>query len=108
MPDARDRAGGSRRGLPLPPPERDGDGDVGVADDQVSRVRMSGILVESRRDLPRLPPPTWQLDDDDDDDPLAPLRADDPIAESTRTVAGGPTAIEATRTAVTTHAVEPT
>lgn len=69
---------------------------------------MSGILVESRRDLPRLPPPTWQLDDDDDDDPLAPLRADDPIAESTRTVAGGPTAIEATRTAVTTHAVEPT
>ncbi len=115
LPDARDKPGSApRRGLPLPAPAAEPDG--GVDDAQASRVRMSGYLPESKRELPRLPPPVWHPHDDDDDDDVPPAiarpHAATAVAEPTRTMAGGasttvePTrsAAEATRTAIDARA----
>jgi len=47
--------------LPLPPPELDADGD-----EAASRVRMSVVVPETSRDLPRLPNPWGALDEEED------------------------------------------
>jgi tRNA A-37 threonylcarbamoyl transferase component Bud32 len=97
--------------LPLPAPDVEPD-DALDAEEQVSRVRMSGYLPASRRDLPHLPATAWHnhdpahasYDDEDDDDPRVSSRSHPvpppPLPEPTRTVAGGAsTTVEATRSA---------
>ncbi len=119
LPEPPDKPGShlSRRGipLPLPPPESDGE-DPSQAQ---SRVRMSGLLLDQQaRDLPQLPRlPALDDDDDEFDSAFEHLRAGEAPrapapspsqAEPTRTLLGGTTEIGSTTTTVDAQRYEPT